>query len=186
MAGQKKRFEIFKRDGFVCQYCGRRPPTVELETDHIVPKAKGGDDDPVNLVTSCFDCNRGKGARLLEEAPPATEEVLRRRQEMQEQLTELNKFLTKEKRRNSRDVNQICKAWISRVVERNAKDYTMGPDALTSFRGFLKRIPKAEILDAIDVAHNKKPVRLGGNENDTWKYFCGVCWTKIKRWENGE
>ena len=25
---KKARFEIFKRDGFVCQYCGAHPPKV--------------------------------------------------------------------------------------------------------------------------------------------------------------
>jgi 5-methylcytosine-specific restriction endonuclease McrA len=35
---------------------------VVLEVDHVVPRAEGGSDDTMNLVTSCFDCNRGKGA----------------------------------------------------------------------------------------------------------------------------
>lgn len=54
------RFEIFRRDGFVCRYCGSRPPDVVLEVDHIDPVANGGTNDEVNLITSCFDCNRGK------------------------------------------------------------------------------------------------------------------------------
>lgn len=59
------RFEVFKRDGFRCQYCGRSAPDVVLEVDHIIPVAKGGDDDIMNLVTSCRDCNRGKSAKEL-------------------------------------------------------------------------------------------------------------------------
>jgi 5-methylcytosine-specific restriction endonuclease McrA len=31
-----------------------------LEIDHRIPRAKGGSDDPSNLWTLCFDCNRGK------------------------------------------------------------------------------------------------------------------------------
>ena len=57
------RFEIFKRDNFTCVYCGKKPPEVILEVDHIIPRKEGGDDDPSNLATSCFSCNRGKGAR---------------------------------------------------------------------------------------------------------------------------
>lgn len=57
----KTRFEVFKRDGFICQYCGRRPPEVILEADHIVPKSKGGTDIIENLITACYECNRGKG-----------------------------------------------------------------------------------------------------------------------------
>ena len=39
---QKIRFEVFKRDSFTCQYCGRKAPDVVLQVDHIVPVAKGG------------------------------------------------------------------------------------------------------------------------------------------------
>ena len=56
----KKRFEILRRDGFKCTYCGAVGPTVELEVDHIVPRSKGGNDEDGNLTTSCFACNRGK------------------------------------------------------------------------------------------------------------------------------
>ena len=55
------RFDIFKRDGFMCQYCGRQPPEVVLHVDHITPVIEGGTNDPMNLVTSCRDCNLGKG-----------------------------------------------------------------------------------------------------------------------------
>lgn len=58
---KKIRFEVFKRDRFTCQYCGRKSPDVVLEVDHINPVSKGGTNDILNLITSCFDCNRGKG-----------------------------------------------------------------------------------------------------------------------------
>ena len=54
------RFAILKRDGFTCQYCGARAPSVRLEVDHIFPLSKGGSNDPANLKTACWDCNRGK------------------------------------------------------------------------------------------------------------------------------
>lgn len=60
-----KRFEVFKRDSFTCQYCGRSAPDVILECDHIIPVAEGGTNDILNLITSCKDCNRGKGKRKL-------------------------------------------------------------------------------------------------------------------------
>jgi len=59
------RFEIFKRDNFTCQYCGRKAPNVELQIDHIIPKSKGGKDIPENLITACWDCNIGKSDVLL-------------------------------------------------------------------------------------------------------------------------
>lgn len=62
---QKLRFEVFKRDNFRCQYCGEAAPDVVLECDHIIPIAEGGEHELLNLITACFDCNRGKGAVRL-------------------------------------------------------------------------------------------------------------------------
>lgn len=59
---KKVRFEVFKRDGFKCQYCGRSAPDVILHVDHINPVSNGGNNDIMNLVTSCSECNLGKGA----------------------------------------------------------------------------------------------------------------------------
>lgn len=65
----KKRFEVLHRDNFTCQYCGRIPSDdgVKLEIDHIVPRIKGGTDETANLITSCSECNLGKGDILLQE-----------------------------------------------------------------------------------------------------------------------
>ena len=57
---KKVRFEVFKRDKFTCQYCGKSAPDVVLEVDHIKPVSKGGNNSMLNLVTACFECNRGK------------------------------------------------------------------------------------------------------------------------------
>lgn len=64
----KLRFEIFKRDGFRCAYCGRNPKEdgVKLVIDHIIPKSKGGKLVADNLVSACYDCNSGKRDALLE------------------------------------------------------------------------------------------------------------------------
>lgn len=78
------RFEVFKRDGFKCQYCGRSAPEVILEVDHILPVAEGGTNDIINLITSCKDCNRGKGKRLLSDTK--TVDLQRR------QLDEMNEL----------------------------------------------------------------------------------------------
>lgn len=60
------RFEILKRDGFACRYCGRRArDAVVLVVDHVCPVAHGGQNDEANLATACVECNAGKGARPL-------------------------------------------------------------------------------------------------------------------------
>jgi hypothetical protein len=63
--GPKLRFDVFKRDAFTCQYCGRRAPDVILYLDHVIPACQGGKDVKHNLVTACEACNLGKSGRLL-------------------------------------------------------------------------------------------------------------------------
>jgi 5-methylcytosine-specific restriction endonuclease McrA len=58
--------EIFRRDGFACQYCGAR--SHRLTIDHVVPRHRGGDHSWSNLVTACAACNLRKGGRTLPEA----------------------------------------------------------------------------------------------------------------------
>ncbi len=58
--------EIFQRDGYTCQYCGRRGGTLTI--DHITPRYKGGGYSWTNLVTACSDCNRKKGGKTPGEA----------------------------------------------------------------------------------------------------------------------
>ena len=36
------RFEVIKRDGFRCRYCGATALTSRLVVDHVIPVAKGG------------------------------------------------------------------------------------------------------------------------------------------------
>lgn len=71
----KDRFEIFKRDNFTCQYCGSSAPSVVLHIDHISPRSKGGEDSFLNLVTSCWECNIGKGNRVLSESAVVNKQV---------------------------------------------------------------------------------------------------------------
>jgi len=63
----KFRFQIFQKDNFTCQYCGRKAPNVELQIDHKYPKSKGGKDEIENYITACSECNLGKGDIILKE-----------------------------------------------------------------------------------------------------------------------
>lgn len=57
------RYRILRRDGFVCQICGRgQADGVILHVDHIKPVSKGGKTEPDNLRTLCDQCNLGKGS----------------------------------------------------------------------------------------------------------------------------
>ena len=60
------RREIFVRDGYTCQYCGKR--THDLTLDHIMPRSKGGRHTWDNLVSACYECNHKKGQRTPDQA----------------------------------------------------------------------------------------------------------------------
>jgi 5-methylcytosine-specific restriction endonuclease McrA len=60
------RKNILRRDGHRCQYCGRGD--IPLTIDHIIPKAKKGEESWENLVAACVNCNNKKGDRTPEEA----------------------------------------------------------------------------------------------------------------------
>lgn len=59
-----RRRAIFERDGYICQVCAR-PTSPEYHytdllsptVDHILPRSKGGGDDPSNLRTAHMICN---------------------------------------------------------------------------------------------------------------------------------
>lgn len=60
--------EIFRRDGYQCQYCGCKQDNCNLTIDHVMPRYRGGEYSWENLVACCSSCNRRKGGRTPEEA----------------------------------------------------------------------------------------------------------------------
>jgi 5-methylcytosine-specific restriction endonuclease McrA len=60
------RLEIFHRDHFTCQYCGRQ--TSQLTLDHVIPRYRGGEHLWENVVSACIPCNRRKAGRTPNEA----------------------------------------------------------------------------------------------------------------------
>jgi 5-methylcytosine-specific restriction endonuclease McrA len=62
------RRNVFKRDHYVCQYCGDQPGTGELTIDHVVPRSRGGVSSWTNCVLACVSCNKRKADRSPREA----------------------------------------------------------------------------------------------------------------------
>lgn len=67
-ASGMKRTRIYMRDKFRCQYCGEKKAASNLTLDHILPRSRGGDNSPFNVVTACMSCNQRKGNRTPSEA----------------------------------------------------------------------------------------------------------------------
>lgn len=59
--------QLFRRDGFMCLYCGNRFSATELTRDHVVPTSRGGRDSWANVVTACRTCNHRKDNRTSAE-----------------------------------------------------------------------------------------------------------------------
>lgn len=62
------RKNVFKRDKYTCQYCGKQPGPEELTIDHVVPRSKGGTSTWENSVLACVECNKVKADRSLAES----------------------------------------------------------------------------------------------------------------------
>lgn len=174
--GKRQRFEIFKRDGFSCQYCGRTPPTVILEIDHITPVSKGGGNDALNLITACFDCNRGKSDKSLDQVTPSLEAQIEEQKARRKQVAEYNKFLVKLRKEKDAHVQDLGVYWYNKYREKDK--FTFGPGRIPSIRKFLEHLPKQQIEDAIDTAF-ARVYPSGNDDENTFRYFCGVCWKNI-------
>jgi len=128
---KKLRFEVFKRDSFSCQYCGRRAPDVVLQCDHIKPVVDGGSNDILNLTTSCVDCNAGKGARSLSEQAALSKQLdqleqLQARREQIEMLIEWREALSN---LDDEVVGRIEEHW-KRITENTVSLNSHGRDGL--------------------------------------------------------
>ncbi|MHC4548670.1 MAG: HNH endonuclease [Planctomycetota bacterium] len=62
------RRNLYRRDNFTCQYCGKRPGASELTIDHVMPRSQGGRTTWENCVLACVECNKRKAHRSLGEA----------------------------------------------------------------------------------------------------------------------
>jgi 5-methylcytosine-specific restriction endonuclease McrA len=62
------RKNLFLRDDNICQYCGIKKSSQDLNIDHVIPRFQGGRNTWENLVCSCIKCNSHKGSRTPKEA----------------------------------------------------------------------------------------------------------------------
>ncbi len=168
---KKTRFEVFKRDRFTCQYCGAHPPGVLLHVDHIVAVAAGGQNDLDNLITACEPCNLGKGARDLSVAPQSLDDKAKQTAEREAQL--LGYQAVMESKRTRLD----DETW--RVLRVLHCDDDLNSVPREDFRSVLRFVEMLGVHEVIDAAEIALASRVSSYK--LFRYFCGVCWNKIKR-----
>jgi len=146
---KKTRFEVFKRDSFTCQYCGNSAPNVLLEVDHIKPVSKDGDNDITNLITSCWDCNRGKAARELSDDAV----VLKRKKQLDELQSRREQIEMMMQWRG--ELDQIQEQEINSLVEYvNSKidGFYINDNGIKPLKLPLKKYGLAEMLESVSVS----------------------------------
>lgn len=166
---KRLRFEVFKRDLFTCQYCGATPPDAIMEVDHIDPVACGGGDEETNLVTACFDCNRGKAAVSLTVVPESLAARAARVNEAEAQLAEYRAIMLQYEERKDDD------AW--QVVEALYGEAKTTVDRFKSVGTFLGRLPFEAVMGAANATYSATP---HFSNSRRFRYFCGICWRLVR------
>lgn len=166
---KKLRFDVFKRDGFICQYCGSVPPKVILHVDHIHPVSKGGNNEIDNLVTSCSVCNLGKGARTLENIPESLSSKASRIKEAEAQIKGYNKIVREKMDREESDAWDVADIYLECFKDISKADFS-------SIKKFLKRLPLDQVIESMESA----TIRTRLSKSGCFRYFCGICWRLIK------
>lgn len=166
---KKLRVEVFKRDSFTCQYCGRMSPDVILEVDHIKPVAKGGTNNILNLVTSCSECNRGKGARELSDSSVVSVQ--------QKQLAEMNE------RRIQLQMMIDWRNGLAEILETQVDaidsiflemfNRLLTPDGRTGIKALIKRFSFSEVYDGAEIACSKYRT-----PEEAFQKIGGVCYNR--------
>ena len=167
----KTRFEIFKRDNFTCQYCGKCVPSVILEVDHIIPVSKGGENSKDNLITACFECNRGKAGNELSQITDTLEAKVAKILEKELQYKAYKKMLDKIEKRLQNEIAQLDEIYSSYFPKYELYDRFKNG----SLRTFINQLGVNEVSISLHKAISKVY-----DSDRCIKYFCGICWNKIK------
>lgn len=161
---KRVRYEVLRRDGNACRYCGAKAPDAVLGVDHVVPVALGGSDDPTNLVAACVDCNAGKTSSTPDAALVAEvqADALRWAAAMKQAADEV--------RQKAEDRAELY-GHIELIWMFPRK---LPPGWRTSVDAFLEAgLDPETILEMCRVAKSARGV------DNRWGYFCGCCWKRV-------
>ena len=166
---KKLRFEVLKRDGFACQYCGQGAPHVVLHVDHVIPVSRGGTNDPDNLVAACESCNSGKRASFHD---PMLAQVV----DLKAHVQELEEALEAMRARES-----IARDQADYVAERliDIYKFDVSPADFAMLADLVWRVGQQGAMDALTVAEYD----VGSNPEDLWPHAIAVLRREATEWE---
>lgn len=172
----KTRFEVFKRDSFTCKFCGGSAPQVVLEVDHLQPVAVDGDNDMMNLVTSCRECNNGKGKRLISDDAVVTKQK-RQLDERQAKLEQLNMML--DWKTGLMDIDGAASAKLAEFWK-GLTECRLTESGLAKLNCIVRKFGAESIVDAMRIAADEHLIRERfpdgklhatiGSVGEAWEY----------------
>lgn len=168
---KKLRFEIFHRDRFTCQYCGRTPPAVLLHVDHIVAVINGGSNESDNLVTSCADCNLGKGRKDLAVVPQSLHDKALEVAEREAQLLGYQEIMEQQRERKEAELWRVAE-----VIVPGSSRVGMDKGWLRSIKTFIERLGLHPVLEYAEIADAQKIY----SDRRRFLYFAKCCWNRIR------
>lgn len=177
---RRVRFEVLRRDGHRCRYCGAGPDDAKLTVDHVIPEALGGQPVPANLVTACDPCNSGK-ASVPPDAPTVaavSERALRWREAIQ--------LAAKEFAARRRELDMIGYAVMIAWVSYDCSLHPPGPDGTPSHAPpedyqesvsawITAGLTERDLVDLVHVAWGRRNVTC----DNLWRYYAGCCWRRV-------
>lgn len=182
---KKDRFEVFKRDSFTCQYCGKKAPDVVLHIDHIEPVCDGGTNDFLNLVTSCRDCNSGKSNRKLTDTS-VVDKQRKQLEELQEKKEQLDMMFQWQKSliEIEKDTVQRASDYWTEIVT----GYHLNKNGEAELKRLINKFGVHEVLESMKIAAETY-LELKENEftkdsvEKAWKKVGGVCSCRQKGYD---
>ena len=161
---KKVRFEVFKRDSFTCQYCGRSAPEAILEADHIKPVSKDGDNDITNLITSCRACNAGKSDRELSDDAVMVKRKaqLDELQERREQIEMMMEWHGELDNLRNQELTSLIGYVNSKMV-----GFLVNEVGIKNLRAPLRKYGLAEILECVSISADQYIVVNNDGSADT-------------------
>lgn len=176
---KKVRFEVFRRDSFTCQYCGRKAPDVVLECDHILPVAEGGENDMMNLITSCRDCNRGKGKVKLDDSH-VVEKQRTRLDELNERREQMEMLL--EWREELLDVEEHQVDAAESIIQKvTGDDSCLSEFGRTNMMKLIDRFGLEEVLTACVISYRKYYKKTDSSWEFAFNKIGGICYNRKYR-----
>ena len=174
------RFEVFKRDKFTCQYCGRSAPDIILEVDHIQPVSKGGKNEIMNLVTSCRDCNRGKSNKELSDtsAVKVQRQQLEAMQDRREQLEMMRQWRDELQTEEDIQIDMIDSTFM------NSTKWGISDHGRIGIRKLIRRFGFQDVCTAVDIAITKYYDGTERGWNEAYNKIGGVCYNRRKASES--